>query len=106
MKKILCMTAFVIMSVVYGQEIGEKAYKEVRAGGSEVSRWLCCTKITEFDAKENIIHLKAANSGVWWIGTTAKEIRFTKKILTAKNACTSTMKTDITFMTSIFRTAI
>ena len=47
MKKILCMTAFLLLSVVYGQEIGEKAYKEVRAGGSESSRWLCCTGITE-----------------------------------------------------------
>ena len=106
MKKILCMTAFLLLSVVYGQEIGEKAYKEVRAGGSESSRWLCCTRITEFDAKENIIHLKAANSGVWWIGTTAKEIRFTKKTVTEENAGRSAMKTDITFMTSIFRTAI
>lgn len=66
MKKILCMTAFVIMSVVYGQEIGEKAYKEVRTGGSEVSRWLCYTGSTEIDAKENIIHSKYVNSGEWW----------------------------------------
>ena len=66
MKKILCMTAFLLLSVVYGQEIGEKAYKEVRAGGSEVSRWLCCTGITEFDAKENIIHSKYVNSGEQW----------------------------------------
>ena len=66
MKKILCMTAFLLLSVVYGQEIGEKAYKEVRAGDSEVSRRLCCTGSTEIDVKENIIHLKDANSGEWW----------------------------------------
>jgi len=62
MKKILCMTAFLLLSVVYGQEIGEKSYKEVRTGGFEVARWLCCTGITEIDAKENIIHSKYVNS--------------------------------------------
>ena len=67
MKRFTFLAVFFILSTLaFSAEVGEKTYKEVTVNGKTLSKWVEVLSISEYDNNENLIHYKNSNGYEYW----------------------------------------
>ena len=49
---------FILATLAFSAEVGEKTYKEVTVNGKTLSKWVEVLSISEYDNNGNLIHFK------------------------------------------------
>ena len=67
MKRFTFLAVFFILSTLaFSAEVGEKTYKEVTVNGKTLSKWVEVLSISEYDNNGNLIHSKDSNGSEGW----------------------------------------
>ena len=57
---------FILATLAFSAEVGERIYKEVTANGKMLSKLVVVYSITEYDKNGNLIHFKNSLGGEEW----------------------------------------
>ena len=57
---------FILGTLAFSAEVGEKTYKEVTVNGKTLSKWVEVLSISEYDNNENLIHFKDSDGYEYW----------------------------------------
>ena len=63
---IFSVVFFILGTLAFSAEVGEKTYKEVTVNGKTLSKWVEVLSISEYDNNENLIHFKDSDGYEYW----------------------------------------
>ena len=67
MKRFTFLAVFFILgTLAFSAEVGEKTYKEVTVNGKPLSKWVEVYSISEYDNNGNLIHFKSSDFVECW----------------------------------------
>ena len=63
---IFSVVFFILGTLAFSAEVGEKTYKEVTVNGKTLSKWVEVLSISEYDSNGNQIHYKDSSGEEYW----------------------------------------